>query len=267
MTVYRFEAGSTPLLISMPHTGQAIPEDIAARMHPWARAVPDTDWYMDRLYDFATEVGASVLAARQSRYVIDLNRPPDGTVLYPGASNTELCPTTTFDLRPLYLDGQAPDTDEIEERIGTWWQPYHTRIATTLQELRERHGYALLLDAHSIASRVPRFFEGRLTDLNLGTADGRSCDPALRQAASAALSGCGGYTLAVDGRFKGGYITRRYGNPGEHVHALQLEQSQATYCREREPGDYDPELAARVRPCLRALVRAMLDWGRSRHGH
>ncbi|HXH04747.1 MAG TPA: N-formylglutamate deformylase [Candidatus Competibacteraceae bacterium] len=266
MSIFQFHAGSTPLLISMPHSGREIPEDIAPRLLPHARAVPDTDWYVERLYDFAAELGASVIIPRYSRYVVDLNRAPDGSVLYPGASNTELCPTSGFDQRPLYREGQAPDAHEIARRTHRYWSPYHACLAQTVEELRSRHGYAILLDAHSIASRVPRFFAGQLPDFNLGTADGASCHPHMAAAALAAVRGFPQYSHVLDGRFKGGYITRHYGEPRRHIHAIQLELSQATYCREQTPGDYDAVLAARVKPCLRAFVQALLDWGQRHYG-
>ncbi|MGH6948980.1 MAG: N-formylglutamate amidohydrolase, partial [Kiloniellales bacterium] len=198
MDSYRFAEGTAPLLVSMPHVGTALPEDLAGRLTPAALAVPDTDWHVDRLYDFLPALGASVIQANYSRYLIDLNRPPDGTPLYPGASETELCPSSTFADQPLYRDGGKPGADEIAARRERTWRPYHARLAQELECLETRHGRVLLWDAHSIRSEVPRFFAGRLPDLNLGTGDGTSCDPALA-ALLEQRAAASGYSHALDG--------------------------------------------------------------------
>lgn len=261
---YAFSEGSTPLLVSMPHDGTTIPEALAARMTDHARTTPDTDWHVARLYDFATELGASVVRPYYSRYVVDLNRAPDGTPLYPGASNTELCPTRCFDESAIYRDGEAPDSDEIDARRKRYWQPYHDRIMATLGALRDAHGVALLFDAHSIRSVVPRFFAGRLPDLNLGTADGTSCEASLQADMTRVLQQAKGFSHVVNGRFTGGYITRIYGDPANGVHAVQLEQAQCSYMNEDPPYEYREELAAGVRPTLRALLETMLAWAENR---
>jgi N-formylglutamate deformylase len=255
-SIYSLKQGRVPLLISMPHNGQLIPTDIAATMHSYASTVPDTDWFLDRLYDFADSLGASVINPAHSRYVIDLNRPPDGTVLYAGANNTELCPTSGFDERPLYLPGKAPTESEITRRIELYWRPYHNALNAELQRLKAQHGYALLFDAHSIKSQVPRFFEGRLPDINFGTAEGKSASSVLEQAIMAVPTGA--YTRVLNGRFKGGYITRHYGQPAEQIHALQLELSQITYMDE-EQFVWRSELATQIQPVLRNVLQALLN--------
>ncbi len=257
---YTLTRGRLPLLISMPHNGQLIPADIAASMQPYATAVPDTDWFLDRLYSFAGAdqvdgLGASVINPAHSRYVIDLNRPPDGTVLYAGANNTELCPTTGFDERPLYLPGKLPDAAEVARRIELYWRPYHDALRAELDRLKAEFGYALLFDAHSIKSEVPRFFAGRLPDINFGTADGASAAPALADAIMAVPTGS--YSRVLNGRFKGGYITRHYGQPDQHIHALQLELSQITYMDENA-FVWQPDRAAQVQPVLRRVLQALL---------
>src|SRR4051812_30239250 len=176
MALFRFRPGPSSLIVSMPHTGTYVPEWLAPRLSAAARPLPDTDWHLERLYDFLDELGASVLVATHSRYVVDLNRPSDNVNLYPGQDTTGLVPLDTFHKEPLYLAGEEPGENEIQERVATYWQPYHEKLATELAQLQRRHGVALLWDAHSIFSVVPRFFEGRLTDFNLGNADGRSCD-------------------------------------------------------------------------------------------
>ena len=257
---FLFRAGHTPLLVSMPHVGTHVPEDITAALTNEALALPDTDWHVDRLYDFLDDLGASVIAATHSRYVVDLNRAPDGSDLYPEQDTTELCPTTTFDRRPLYREGRLPDEDEIARRVSACWQPYHTALAAERERLKAMHGVTLLWDAHSIASEVPRFFEGRLPDLNLGTNGGASCDPALARRVMAVADAAQGYSAVLDGRFKGGYITRHYGRPTDGVHAIQLELSQRTYMAEGAPFAFRGDLAAALRPALRAMLEAMLRW-------
>ncbi len=261
MEPYRFTSGGGPLLVSMPHVGTYLPEDHARGMTEAARRLPDTDWHVDRLYDFLGELGAGVLAATHSRYVIDLNRPPDGRPLYAGASNTELCPTTTFDEQPVYLPGGAPDEGEVAARRARVWQPYHDRLRGELNTIRAREGIALLWDAHSIRSRVPRFFAGRLPDLNFGTGGGATAAPGLL-AELERVATASGRSMAVNGRFKGGYITRAYGEPGGGIHAVQLELSQITYMDEAPPYGFREDLAAALRPVLRRLLETALDWAR-----
>jgi N-formylglutamate deformylase len=260
MSPYRYHAGRTPLLISMPHAGVFVPDGILAGMTEQARQLPDTDWHVDRLYDFAKELGASLLIATHSRYVIDVNRPPDDRPLYPGADNTELCPTTTFGRTAIYAPGCEPDDAEIKRRLDAIWRPYHAQLASSLQQAIGRHGIALLYEAHTIRSRVPRFFKGRLPDLNLGTAHGTSAARALEARMVAVCQSARSYTSILNGRFVGGYITRHYARPGDNIHAVQLELSQRTYMDEEPPFPFDQPQADRVRPVLRQLLQVMLDW-------
>jgi len=265
MTVYDFSRGELPVLVSIPHDGREIPDDIAGRMTETGRANIDADWHVGRLYEFAGELGASVIAARLSRYVVDLNRDPADTALYPGAVNTGIVPHLSFDGEPLYRDGDAPEAAEHGARVERYWRPYHDRIAATLDELRTRFGGAVLYDAHSIRSAVPRLFEGQLPDFNLGTSGGDAAASELEAHAFDALSSAPGYSAVLNGRFKGGYITRTYGRPADNLHALQLELSQRTYMNEAPPFDYRPELAAQVQPVLRETVAAACDWARDRY--
>ncbi|MFP5394264.1 MAG: N-formylglutamate deformylase, partial [Gammaproteobacteria bacterium] len=212
---FAFEPGRVPLLVSIPHAGTDIPDDIAARLTPAGLERADTDWHLDRLYGFAAELGASVLAARWSRYVIDLNRPPEDFNLYPGLDTTGLCPVDTFARAPLYLDELVPDQAETGQRLARYWQPYHAQLQAELNRLLAIHGRVVLWDAHSIASTVPRFFDGRLPDLNFGSAQGASCAPALEDVVLARARANGSFSIAHNGRFKGGYITRHYGRPDD----------------------------------------------------
>ena len=252
--------GTAPLVVSLPHCGELIPEACRAAFVPRALAVEDTDWHLQRLYAFARDLGASVLLPRASRYVIDLNRPPDNAPMYPGANNTELCPTRFFTGDPLYLEGRAPDEAAIAARRDTWWKPYHDTLRAELDRVKAAHGHAVLFDGHSIKARLPWLFEGALPALNLGTADGASCAPALRERLARVLAGQQRYSHVVDGRFKGGYITRHYGRPRDGVHAVQLEMTWDCYMDEGAPYGWREERAREVTPLLEQLLRTMRDW-------
>lgn len=257
MEVFTLHRGTAPLLISLPHDGIALPEELANRLTPEARGVPDTDWFVSRLYDFTRRLGASLLVPVNSRYVIDLNRPPDDLSLYPGQNTTGLCPVQRFTGEPVYLPGQEPSADEVAARVERYWRPYHAALAGELARLRALHGGALLWEGHSIRSTVPFLFEGRLPDLNLGTAAGASCAPARQARIEAALAAQSDYSWVANGRFKGGYITRHHGRPAEGVDAVQLELAQSTYMDEAT-GRYQPERAARVQALIAELLEAAL---------
>jgi N-formylglutamate deformylase len=249
-------AGRTPLVISMPHVGRQIPADLAARLTPRALAVPDTDWHVERLYAFARAEGAAWLEPRMSRYVVDLNRPPDDAALYPGQVSTGLCPRESFDGEPLYA-GAGPTAEEVAARQRDYWQPYHAALVALVDAARARHGYAVLLDAHSIRSQVPRLFPGRLPDVNLGSNDGRSCELRLSAALVAVLGAQATFSHVLDGRFKGGYITRHYGRPAGGVHALQIELAQSAYMDE-STAQYEAARAAPLVRLLEDVVAALL---------
>jgi N-formylglutamate deformylase len=263
MDPFTFRAGTTPLLVSMPHVGTFLPPELARRMTDAARVLPDTDWHLERLYDFLDALGASVLVATHSRYVVDLNRPPDNASLYPGQDTTGLVPVDTFARAAVYRDDAVPDDAEVAQRVERYWRPYHAQLGRELDRLRVAHGYALLWDAHSIASQVPRFFAGRLPDLNLGTAGGRSCAPGIIERVAEIAQRAAGYTAVHNGRFKGGYITRRYGQPNTRAHAIQLELAEITYMDEAPPFAFDPARAARLRPVLRTMLERMLAAART----
>jgi len=259
---YELVRGDAPLLVSMPHVGTGLPPGLAERLTPQALTLADTDWHLPRVYDFVTALGGSLLVATQSRYVVDLNRPPDGASLYPGMTTTGLVPLETFHGEPVYRDA-PPDDDEIAERRRQWWQPYHDALGGELARLRARHPRVVLWDAHSIASVLPRFFEGRLPDLNFGTAEGRSCDPALIEAVLAPVRAQQRYSWVLNGRYKGGHITRSHGRPADGVHAIQLEKAQAIYMDERAPFGLLEARAASLRPLLQDCLQAALGWARA----
>jgi len=260
---YRFERGRLPLLVSIPHAGTDIPDDIAGRMTPCALARADTDWHLPDLYAFAREMGASLLAGRWSRYVIDLNRPPEDTNLYPGLDTTGLCPVDTFGRERLYREGAEPGVADIQQRLQRYWRPYHERLRTELARLCAEHGRVVLWEAHSIASIVPRLFDGRLPDLSFGTNDGKSCSLQLEGAMIQVAQAQGRYSFVFNGRFKGGYITRHYGDPARGVHAIQLEMCRHLYMDEGPPFAYRPERAALVQPLLWQLLQDAQKWADS----
>lgn len=252
--LFRLHEGQSHLVVSVPHAGVYLPPDIAARLTPVGRATIDTDWHVDSLYDFVPEFDATIIVATHARTVVDLNRPPDGERLYPGLTETGLCPTETFSGLPLY-EGAPPDETEVQRRREIYWHPYHAALEAALHRIRARHGYARLLDAHSIAARLPRLFEGTLPDLNFGTNGGRACAPALAERVVAAAEGR--FSHILNGRFKGGYITRHYGRPAENIDAVQLELSWSTYMDSPagdRPPPYDPTRAAPLQDVLRRLI-------------
>lgn len=258
MELYELNRGDAPLIIDIPHAGTYLPAAIASRLTPAALAVPDTDWHVDKLYAFAHELDVTLMIATHSRYVVDLNRDPSGAALYKGADNTELCPTRTFGNDAIYA-GASPEASEIAVRRGDYFDPYHAALNDEIERIRRRRGYAILLDGHSIRSHVPRFFDGRLPDLNLGTADGASCAPELQWVVAAIMTSASGFTSVINGRFKGGYVTRHYGAPQHGVHALQLEMAQACYMDEAPPYRYDANRAVPLAAVLKRLVTALVE--------
>ncbi len=258
--IFTLHRGDSPLLVSLPHVGTALPGALRERLVDRAWLTEDTDWHLERLYGFVRELGASLIVPLHSRFVVDLNRPPENAPMYPGVNNTELCPTRFFTGEPLYRDGQAPDADEVARRVHSFWRPYHGALAAELQRLKTAHGHAVLFDGHSIKSELPWLFEGRLWDLNLGTASGQSCAPTLRAALVDVLQAQSRFTHIADGRFKGGHITRHYGRPDAGLHAVQLEMTWCCYMDETPPYAWNASRAAEVQPLLRRLVETMRDW-------
>lgn len=260
--------GDAPLVVSLPHTGLELGPIEPRLVSPWL-ARKDTDWWIERLYDFAGDLSATIVRTPVSRTVVDVNRDPSGASLYPGQATTGLCPVTTFDGEPLYRDGQAPSSLEIAARREAWFDPYHAALRAEIDRLRARHGRVVLYDCHSIRSAIPRLFEGELPVFNLGTNGGSSADPALSGAVESVIAGSG-RPFAVNGRFKGGWITRAYGDPARGVHALQMELACRSYMREarevtREnwPSPYDPAFAEATRRTLTSVLQAAVDWVRA----
>ena len=257
--VYDLHRGTRPLLISIPHAGTAVPADIERRFSAAGRQLADTDWFVDRLYGFAQALGASIITARFSRYVVDLNRSSDSSALYPGAATSPVCATLTFDGQPIYAEGQQPDAAEIGERVERYWQPYHARIAAEIEDLRRRHGAALLWDAHSIASSIPALFEGQLPEFNFGTRDDASCPRDVGESLRNTVDQDGRHSSILNGRFKGGYITQHYGRPAMKVCAVQLELAQRAYMDEGPVPAWNAQRAQPAASLIEKLLGRFLD--------
>jgi N-formylglutamate deformylase len=254
--LFTLREGGSPVLISIPHAGTYLPAEIAAALTAIGRAVPDTDWHVDQLYGFLADEDVTVITASHSRYVVDLNRSPSGGKLYPGQAETGICPAESFAGEPLYA-GEPPDAAAIARRVATYWQPYHDALRGQIARLRARHGTVRVLDAHSIHGEIPRLFVGTLPDLNLGTNDGASAAPDLTAFVAATLAGQG-FSHVVNGRFKGGFITRHYGRPDDGIHVMQLEMAWRAYLDESRPDRFDPERSAALIAVLRRVVQALL---------
>lgn len=265
LSVHRGEA---PLVLAFPHTGLDIPAEIEARFVSPDLARKDADWWVDRLYAFAAELGATMVRTAISRSVIDVNRDPSGTSLYPGQATTALCPVTTFDGEALYCAGEEPDAAEIEERKARWFVPYHAALAAELHRLRTMHGRVILYDCHSIRSVIPRLFDGELPHFNIGTNDGATCDPKLTENVIDAVTGFDGddWQTVVNGRFKGGWTTRHYGRPADGTHAIQMELACRGYLDEPIgpdpqpwPVPFDPDYARPMTAVLTRVIQACLE--------
>ncbi len=270
--------GEQPLVVSLPHTGTELPPTIEARLASTWLARKDTDWWIDRLYDFAVPLGATVIRTAISRTVIDVNRDPAGVSLYPGQATTALCPETTFDGEPLYRDGDPLTQPEIAERRHTYFDPYHHALAAEIARLRAKHQRIVVYDCHSIRSIIPRLFDGVLPNFNIGTNDGASCDRALTAAVEAICDRVAreapAFTCVTNGRFKGGYITRHYGRPADGIHGIQMELACRGYIAEplddggavspsTWPATYDKQRAAPMREVLQEILAACLAFAGS----
>lgn len=254
--------GDAPLIVSIPHTGMEIPDDVESQLvSPWL-ARRDADWGVDRLYDFAHELGATIIRTTICRTVIDVNRNPSGKSLYPGQATTGLCPAETFGGEALYTAGYRPGAIDIGLRRERYFDPYHARLAHEIGRLRLRHEKIVLYDAHSIRSFIPRLFDGTLPQFNIGTDSGKSCDKRLTAAVEKICEGSGRSHI-TDGRFKGGFITRHHGDPGNGVHAIQMELAIRSYMKEPDgtptPENWPPHYDARFAEPMRGPLKRILE--------
>jgi len=248
--------GTGPIVLGLPHTGTDVPEAIWQTLNDRGRELADTDWNIHRLYSGLLDTVTTVRTLTH-RYVIDVNRGPDDANLYPGQNTTGLCPVTDFDGLAVYKQGQEPDADEVEHRRLTWHQPYHTALSTELSRVQRLHGCAILYDCHSIRSSIPYLFAGNLPDFNIGTYSSTSCAPAIEQAVHEICRAAPTYRTILNGRFKGGWTTRHYGQPTDRIHAIQMELAQSTYMQETAPWTYDDAGAARIRSHLSNILNTL----------
>ena len=250
------QQGDSPIILGQPHGGTYVPDELTARLNARGKGLDDTDWHINRLYDGLLP-DATTVQATFHRYVIDANRDPEGASLYPGQNTTNLCPLTDFDGQAIWQDGQDPSTDEIEARRLTYHAPYHAALSTEIARVKQRHGYAILFDCHSIRSNIPYLFDGTLPIFSIGTDDGKTCDPLIEQATQDICTATPDYNHVVNGRFKGGWTTRHYGKPQTNVHAIQMELAQRAYMDEAAPWAYRDDLAANIRRPLTQILHAL----------
>ena len=249
--------GASPVILAFPHTGTDVPGAIMGRLNVEGKKLRDTDWHVDRLYD-GLLAEATTVRATFHRYVIDANRDPSGKSLYPGQNTTSLVPMTDFDDRPIWNEGMEPDGAALEDTLKRFHAPYHAALQAEVERVRAAHGVAVLYDCHSIRSMCPFLFEGRLPDFNIGTDNGRTCAPGIERRVAEICGAAEGYSSVVNGRFRGGWTTRHYGNPAGGVHEMQMELAQSAYLTdEAPPWDYDDTRAERLRTPLRAILEAV----------
>ena len=257
MTPVEVFQGDSPIVLGLPHTGTYVPDAIMADLNPRGRGLDDTDWHIHTLYD-GVLAGASTVRATFHRYVIDANRDPMGVSLYPGQNTTGLVPLTDFDGHDIWHS--APDERDVNARQETYHAPYHAALQTELERVRDIHGVAILYDCHSIRSGIPFLFDGTLPDFNIGTNMGTTCDPAIATAVTDLCAAAGSYTSIINGRFKGGWTTRHYGQPSSGIHAIQMELAQSTYLTtEAAPWSFDDTKAAQMRIHLSKILTALAD--------
>ncbi|HYC06039.1 MAG TPA: N-formylglutamate amidohydrolase [Azospirillaceae bacterium] len=258
MELYRFQRGEVPVLLAIPHGGTALPDEIAPRLTDAARRLPDTDWHLDRLYNFAPALGCGFLAATQSRYLVDLNRDPwrPGT----GIEATGVVPVSSFDGTALYRPGQEPDAEEVRDRVDAYWRPYHDRLSAELGAMRDRFGVAVLFEAHSVRRSIPRLFDSPLPDFSLATDEGRTCSPVLARRLANVLGAAEPHSVELNGRIRGGYGARTHGRPADGIHALQLEISRGVYMDEDEPFRFRNDSVAGIIPTLERVIGTVVDW-------
>jgi N-formylglutamate deformylase len=262
--------GIAPLVLSIPHAGTEIPEEFADKFTSAWAARRDADWWLPQLYAFAEDLGASIVRTHISRSVIDVNRDPSGASLYPGQAVTGLCPLTNFDGEDLYRERCAPDTAEIARRCHAYFEPYHAMLAAEIARLRLKFGRVVIYDCHSIRSKIPMLFDGVLPNFNIGTNDGKSCDPDLTNRVEKICAAAVDFSTVVNGRFKGGWITRHHGDPINNVHAMQMELACRGYMAEPDavtlsnwPSEYNAKFARPLRQVLQRILESALEWSRA----
>ena len=258
MNVFSVTQGDSAVVLGQPHGGTHVPDDIFARLNPRGQGLDDTDWHINRLHDGLLP-GATVVQSHIHRYVIDANRDPSGLSLYPGRNTTGLCPVNDFDCQPIWLDGQEPTEDEVEARRSAYHAPYHAALRAELDRVKAAHGVAILYDCHSIRSEIPFLFDGILPIFNIGTNDGATCAPTVETVVTGTCRTADEFDTVVNGRFKGGWTTRHYGEPDLGIHAIQMELAQRAYMDEAAPWDYRANCADAVRPYIGRILHQLND--------
>ncbi|MBT7609614.1 MAG: N-formylglutamate deformylase [Bacteriovoracaceae bacterium] len=246
-----------PLLVSVPHSGVYFPEEIIPAFNPkYIKHPEDTDWFVDQLYDFCTEMGIVMIRAPYSRYVIDLNRDIENEKLYSDKrSQTSLVPLKSFKQESLYNQNMEPDQSEINRRIDLYYKPYYKQVDSLLLELKNQFTHALLFDCHSIGRNVPSIQKEDFPDLILGNNDKTSAHESIISIAMAVLN-ASDYSVKHNEPFKGGQITRNFGQPSKGIHALQLEMSQDVYMN-TEKNEYSYKIKPMIRPVLKELFEQL----------
>lgn len=254
--------GDSPVVLGQPHGGTFVPDDLMSRLNPVGQSLSDTDWHITQLYDGLFE-GATTVKSNVHRYVIDANRDPEGVSLYPGQNTTTLCPLTDFDGQDIWLAGQAPSADEVAARRLAYHTPYHDALADELARVKAKHGVAILYDCHSIRSEISFLFDGVLPVFSIGTDKGATCSAEIEQAVMAHCLGAANFDTVLNGRFKGGWTTRHYGQPTSDTHAIQMELAQRAYMDEAAPWGFRPDRAAKLRPILADILKNLDQLARS----
>ena len=254
-------AKAVPIIVSVPHSGTDFPPELEHDFLTEMRIrADDTDWFVHQLYNFVPDMGISLIHSRYCRWVIDLNRDPESKPLYDdGRIITGLTPHSDFHGNEIYVSqDHYPNEEEINRRLALYYWPYYQKLEELLTERKAEFGQVLLWDAHSIRQFVPGIRKAHFPDLILGSNDRQSAKQGLIDIAMHNLDGFG-FDLKHNDPFKGGHITRYFGNPGENVHALQLEMVKKLYMDDNER-IYDEQSAKKIKEMLKQVFEGLLGY-------
>jgi len=255
------EEGQSPLILCLPHCGTEVPDAVASRLTATGKLQADLSWRLERVFDFHNELDATVIRSSVSRYVIDPDKDPGTSVSSAFDPALALCPATTLDGKNIYRDGEEPGPTEIEQRMLLFHAPFHRILRKQVDRLTGRHRQVILLVCQSMRSQIRGVTEKGLPLVNIGSADGTSCDPDLRNLIVGSFNAQQGFTVGVDGHAKGGFITRSYGRPDAGVHAMTLLLAQRSYLRhESPPFEPDKSRVARLQAVLSDGLSRIIDW-------
>ncbi len=256
MKPYEVIEGDSPLILGQPHGGLWLPSEVEAQLNDRGRGLDDADWHIAKLHEDLAP-GASVVRSHVHRYVVDANRDPSGVSLYPGQNTTALVPMTDFNGRSIWTT--KPSEAEVEARRLAYHAPYHVALSAEIARVKAIHGVAILYDCHSIRSNIPFLFDGVLPVFNIGDNNGATCDPRLTRLVAEKCE-TSAFSAVTNGRFKGGWTTRNYGDPANGVHAIQMEMAQRVYMNEAPIWDYRTDLADQVRPVLSDIFQSIVQF-------